>query len=217
MSPGTCRKSDRHFHRCGGDTRPPSRVRTVQRFQRQMQFTPLTIPQVMRIDLEPISDSRGFFARLMCCEKFRSQGINSHIQQCNNTLTRTKGSIRGLHFQRPPRAESKIIRCVRGAVLDVAVDLRQNSETFGQFCTCELTDDNRSMLAIPPGFAHGFQTLTDDAELIYFHSESYSPEHEGGVNPLDPAISIPWPLPVAEVSERDTDLPGINKVAPIKL
>jgi dTDP-4-dehydrorhamnose 3,5-epimerase len=182
-----------------------------------VQFTPLEIPEVFRIDQNPIVDDRGFFARLLCCEELQQHGINPAILQCNNTLTRRRGSIRGFHFQRPPKAETKIVRCISGAILDIAVDLRDGSPTFGKFCTCELTASNRSMLAIPPGFAHGFQTLTDDVELIYFHSTSYSREHEGGVNPVDPQLAIAWPLPVSDMSDRDKQLPGIQNVEPIQL
>ena len=182
-----------------------------------MQFTPLEIPGVFRIDQNPIVDDRGFFARLLCREELQQHGINPAISQCNNTLTRRRGSIRGFHFQRPPKAETKIVRCISGAILDIAVDLREGSPTFGKFCTCELTASNRSMLAIPLGFAHGFQTLTDDVELIYFHSTSYSREHEGGVNPLDPQLAVAWPLPVSDMSERDKQLPGIQKLEPIRL
>ena len=182
-----------------------------------MQFTHLEISEGILIDQEQISDARGFFARLLCREELESHGIDANIMQCNNTLTRQHGSIRGFHFQRPPKAESKIVRCVKGAILDVAVDLRAGSTTFGKYCSRELTDSNRSMMAIPPGFAHGFQTLTNDAELIYFHSESYSPEREGGVNPLDPDIGVAWPLPVVDISERDRQLPGLRELEPVKL
>ncbi len=182
-----------------------------------MQYTSLNLPEVIRIDQEQISDSRGFFARLLCGRELKEHGIDATVRQCNNTLTRERGSIRGLHFQRPPKAESKIIRCVRGAILDIAIDLRAGSPTFGKFSVCELTAENRSMLAIPPGFGHGFQTLTGDVELIYFHSEFYSPEHEGGVNPLDPALGIPWLLPAADISERDQTLPPISQLEPIQL
>lgn len=182
-----------------------------------MQFTRLIIPDVVKIDQNPIADDRGFFARLLCIEELTRHGINANVVQCNNTLTRNKGSIRGFHFQRPPKAESKIVRCIKGAIWDVAVDLRAGSATFGKWCSCELTDANRSMLAIPPGFAHGFQTLTDDVELIYFHSESYSREHEGGVNPLDPPLVVAWPLHVSDMSERDKQLPGIQDLEPIRL
>jgi len=171
----------------------------------------------MRIDPSPISDDRGFFARIFCKEELGSQGVPFDLAQCNNTLTRRRGSIRGLHFQRPPKAERKIVRCVQGAIYDVAVDLRRDSGTYGQFCTCELSASNRSMLLIPPGFAHGFQTLTDDVELIYFHSEFYSPDHEGGVCPLDSVLGIPWPQSVAEISKRDQNLANFGQVEPIEL
>ncbi|MCP4787027.1 MAG: dTDP-4-keto-6-deoxy-D-glucose epimerase [Fuerstiella sp.] len=181
-----------------------------------MQFQPLAIPDVVRIDLDQITDGRGFFARLFCREELEEGGIEFSISQCNNTLTRRRGSIRGFHFQRPPKAEAKIVRCIKGAILDVAVDLRAGSETFGNYCSCELTESNRSMMSIPQGFAHGFQTLTDDVELIYFHSESYSPDHEGGLNPLDVSVAVEWPLPVSDMSERDLRLPELVQLEPIK-
>ena len=180
-------------------------------------MTQLEIPDVVQIDIDPVMDDRGFFARLLCCNELAENGIVPDIVQCNNTLTHQQGSIRGFHFQRPPRSESKIVRCVKGAVFDVALDVRAESPTFGQHCSSRLTDTNRSMMVIPPGFAHGFQTLTDNVELLYFHSDFYSPEHEGGVNPLDPRVAVNWPLPVTELSDRDEHLPQLQDVEPIEL
>lgn len=182
-----------------------------------MRFTSLSLPDVMRIDLDPIADERGFFARLFCRDELRQHGIAFEVVQCNNTFTRQRGSIRGLHFQRPPKAEYKIVRCVRGAILDVAIDLRRDSATFGQHCSCELNDNNRSMMLIPPGFGHGFQTLVDDTELIYLHSESYSRQHEGGVQPTGPEVAIAWPLPIGDISVRDQQLPSLTHLEPIQL
>lgn len=182
-----------------------------------MLVTDLTLPGVVRIDIQPIEDSRGFFARFFCRDEFARFGIDATVSQCNNTLTRVRGSIRGFHYQRPPKAEHKIIRCVSGAIFDVAVDLRAGSPTFGKHCSCELTCENRAMMAIPPGFAHGFQALTEDVELIYFHSQPYSRELEGGVNPLDESLGVKWPLPASQMSERDLGLSGLSEVEPIVL
>jgi dTDP-4-dehydrorhamnose 3,5-epimerase len=180
-------------------------------------MTQLAIPDVVLIDIDPVIDDRGFFARLLCCNELAENGIVSNIVQCNNTLTHQQGSIRGLHFQRPPKSETKIVRCIRGAVFDVALDVRARSPTFGQHCGSRLTETNRRMMVIPPGFAHGFQTLTNDVELLYFHSEYYSPEHEGGVNPLDSLVGVDWPLEVTEISDRDRSLPQLLDVEPIEL
>lgn len=182
-----------------------------------MRVTRLEVPDVIRIDPDPIADSRGLFTRLLCVDELDVHGIEFRMVQCNNTLTHRKGSIRGLHFQRPPQAEMKVVRCVSGAILDVALDLRCESPTRGRCCHSELTQDNRAMMIIPQGFAHGFQTLTDDVELIYFHSESYNADLEGGVNPLDPKIADVWPLPVVDLSDRDQQLPQLSAVEPIEL
>lgn len=182
-----------------------------------MRITQLDIPDLVRLDPEPLEDSRGFFIRLLCVDQLAQHGIEFNMVQCNNTLTRRRGSIRGLHFQRPPKDELKIVRCVSGAILDVAIDLRSQSPTFGRCCSSELSAENRAMMFIPAGFAHGFQTLTDDVELIYFHSQSYSAELEGGVNPLDPDIAGVWPLSATEMSDRDRQLPGLAEVEPIVL
>lgn len=182
-----------------------------------MRLTPLSIPAVLRIDLELKSDDRGFLARWFCGDTLRGHGVDFRLSQANHTLTRKRGTIRGLHFQRPPMAEQKIVRCIRGTVMDVAVDVRQGSATFGHHCCMELSESNRSMILIPAGFAHGFQTLEDDVELLYLHSCSYSPSHEGGVDAFDPHISIPWPQPVAERSDRDRQLPSLHLLEPIQL
>ena len=182
-----------------------------------MQFTKLDLPEVVRIDLQKNEDSRGFFARLLCKNELLENSLANNLVQFNNTLTKEKGTIRGLHFQRPPKAETKFVRCISGAVFDVAVDLRKGSKTFGSYCALELSSDNRAMIAIPPGFAHGFQTLSSNVELIYFHTEFYSPELEGGVSPLDSSISIRWPLESRGLSDRDLSLPQLSDLEPIKI
>lgn len=179
-----------------------------------MNFTPLSIPGAHRIELDRKGDARGFFARLFCADEFAAHGLATHMTQMNTSYTAARGTVRGLHFQRPPKAEAKVVRCLRGAIFDVLLDLRPGP-TFGRHVSAELTEDNRSMLYIPEGCAHGFQTLTEDTELLYLHSERYAPEFEGGVHHADPALGIAWPLPPANLSPRDTCFPPLAEVAPL--
>jgi|SRR5690606_10649594 len=158
---------------------------------------------------EPRGDARGEFTRLYCDQRMQDAGVSKPVVQINHSFTRQKGAIRGLHFQWPPSAETKIIRCLRGAVWDVAVDLRAGSPTFLAWRACELTESNRRFVVIPEGFAHGFQALSDDAELIYLHTAPYTPEHEGGFHCFDERLAIAWPLPVTQQSPRDQGLPRI--------
>lgn len=151
------------------------------------------------------SDERGFLARMFCAEELAAAGWTRGIAQINHTLTRRRGVIRGMHFQRPPHAEAKLVMCLRGSVWDVAVDLRAGSPTFLRWHAAVLSADNGRALLIPEGCAHGFQALSDDAELLYLHSAAYSPDSEGGVNALDPRLAIQWPEPVADRSQRDRD------------
>jgi dTDP-4-dehydrorhamnose 3,5-epimerase len=177
-----------------------------------MIFHPLPIEGAFRIDLDLREDARGFFARLYCEQEFAAQGINLRWVQCNTSFTKNAGSLRGLHFQRSPMAETKLIRCLQGGVFDVVVDLRPQSPTFGRWHSVELTAENRTMMLIPQGCAHGFQTLGADTELLYFHSEFYSPQHEGGVRFDDPQLNITWPRAVADVSARDAALPLLSEL-----
>lgn len=155
-------------------------------------------------------DERGRFARLFCQGSLAAFGQPVHIRQINHSRTALRGSLRGLHFQYPPHAETKLITCLCGAVWDVAVDVRRDSATFLQWHAERLeAGDGRSLL-IPPGFAHGFQTLTDDAELLYLHSADYSPEHEGGLSANDARLAISWPLPVSNLSARDAAHPPLT-------
>ncbi|WP_374323314.1 dTDP-4-dehydrorhamnose 3,5-epimerase family protein [Aquipseudomonas alcaligenes] len=162
-------------------------------------------------------DERGRFARLFCQGSLAAFGQSFQIRQINHSRTAQRGSVRGLHFQYPPHAETKLITCLRGAVWDVAVDLRRDSATFLHWHAERLgAGDGRSLL-LPPGFAHGFQALSDDAELLYLHSADYSPEHEGGLFPGDERLAITWPLPVSNLSARDaahpllaTDFQGVE-------
>ena len=155
------------------------------------------------VERQYLNDSRGFFSRLFCSNELSAAGWNRPIVQINHSFTHKKGAIRGLHFQYPPFAEMKLVTCLKGAVWDLAVDLRSNSSTFLQWHAEELSSVNCRSLLIPEGFAHGFQTLTDDCELIYQHSNEYSPTAEAGLNFGDPMLAIDWPLEIAEIAVRD--------------
>lgn len=175
-----------------------------------MIFKPLALGGAFLIDLEKREDSRGFFSRYFCEKEYSSHGLETRWVQMNTSLTRQPGSVRGLHFQRPPKAEAKVIRCLSGAIWDVLVDLRMGSPSFGKWLGFELNDDNRTMLYIPKGFAHGFQTLTDDCEMLYFHTATYQAGAEGGLNALDFRLAIKWPLGVTILSDRDRSHPMLT-------
>lgn len=155
------------------------------------------------IHRKKIGDSRGFLSRFFCREEFESIGFKKSIYQINHTFTNKKGSVRGLHFQYPPYAETKIVSCISGEIFDVAVDLRKNSPTFLQWYGVVLSKENQTSFLIPEGFAHGFQALTNCCELIYLHTAPYVKNFESGLNILDPVIDIKWPLPIRDLSERD--------------
>lgn len=155
------------------------------------------------VERSRLSDARGFLSRLFCTEELGAAGWSKSIAQINQTLTRARGAVRGLHFQHPPHAEMKLVNCIRGRVFDVAVDLRRGSPTFLKWHGVELSEDNGRALLIPEGFAHGFQTLMPDSELLYFHSCAYAPASEGAIHVGDPRVGIAWPLPLTELSERD--------------
>ena len=176
-----------------------------------MQFHPTTLPGVWMIELEPREDERGFLARTYCEEEFGNRGLGVHWPQCNLTLTKRRGMVRGLHYQAAPKSEAKLIRCVAGAVWDVIVDLRPDSSTFGQWESFELTGENHRQLYVPGNFAHGFQCLTDNCQLFYQMSESYVPELARGVRWDDPQLRIPWPVPEPALSARDLQLPLLSK------
>lgn len=158
----------------------------------------------------PIADTRGFFERVFCTEELGGVLAGRAVVQVNRTLSASAGTVRGMHFQRPPHAEMKLVSCLRGRVFDVAVDLRSGSPTYLRWHGVELSGDNHRTLAIPEGFAHGFQTLTDDCELLYFHTSGYCRAAEGGVSPLDPALGIGWPMPIGEMSQRDAARPPMS-------
>jgi len=163
------------------------------------------------IQRKPICDSRGYLERLFCAEEFEQIIPDKKIIQINHTLTEKCGSIRGMHFQYPPYSEAKFVMCTRGEVFDVAVDLRFNSPTFLRWHAEVLSPDKHNTFLIPEGFAHGFQTLTDHCELIYFHTAPYQSHSEGTLNALDPKLSISWPLSIDEQSIRDKNHPMIDQ------
>lgn len=180
-----------------------------------MIFTPLPLVGAYRVDLELRGDDRGFFARMFCAEEFAAHGLAATWVQSNVSFSAVEGTLRGLHFQRPPKAEAKLVRCLHGAIFDVIVDLRAGSATFGQWASVEIDAENRAMVYVPPGFAHGFQTLQPGTELLYLHSEAYSPTHEGGLAHDDPHLAIPWPRPVTGLSPRDATFPRLDQLDPI--
>lgn len=162
------------------------------------------------ISRKTLSDDRGFLSRLFCEDDLADFGWQGRIAQLNETGTLHKGTVRGMHFQRPPHAEIKLVTCTRGRILDIAVDIRAHSPTFLQHFAVELSEDNACSLLIPKGFAHGFQALTDDVRMIYAHSQPYAASFEGGFNPQDPALGIDWPLPVINLSPRDAAHPLLS-------
>ena len=155
------------------------------------------------IERESYLDKRGFLARLFCSEELRKVGWLKPIAQINYSFTKKKGAVRGLHFQHAPYAEMKLVSCVRGEVWDVAVDIRSNSSTFLHWHAQRLSAKNGRAMMIPEGFAHGFQTLSEDCELIYFHTEAYQPNYESALNVEDPRLAISWPITIEEVSDKD--------------
>lgn len=177
-----------------------------------MKFSPATLSGVWIIDPELREDERGFFARTYCENEFAGHKLNTNWPQCNLTLTRKRGMVRGLHYQTEPKPEIKLIRCATGAVFDVVVDVRRESPSFGRWEGIELTADNRRLLYVPVGFAHGFQCLTDNCELFYQMSEFYVPNLARGVRWNDPQIGIKWPIAEAKLSERDQTLPFLSSL-----
>ncbi|HET7802753.1 MAG TPA: dTDP-4-dehydrorhamnose 3,5-epimerase family protein [Pseudolabrys sp.] len=173
-------------------------------------FHPTPLAGLTLVERKPLADQRGYLERLFCTDEFAANGIQFSILQTNRTMTRRKGTVRGLHFQFPPHVEMKLVSCLAGRVFDVAVDLKQDSPTFLQWHGEELSAGNNKSLLIPAGFAHGLQTLEDDCELLYFHSAAYAAQAEGGIHPQEPRVGIAWPLPVAELSMRDSSHPALS-------
>lgn len=177
----------------------------------RFDFISTPLNGLMLVQRRAIEDHRGFLSRFYCAEELGEVGFNKPIAQINHTLTRKKGAVRGMHFQHPPHAEIKLVSCLKGAIFDVAVDLRRGSTTFLHWHGEMLSAENRKSLLIPEGYAHGFQTLTEDCELIYLHTTAYHPEAEGALNVADPRLNIVWPLPIGDLSDLDRTHPFINQ------
>ena len=177
-----------------------------------MRFVETPLPGAWAIELEEIEDDRGWFARTFDAEEFRSRGLNPDVVQCNASFNHRRGTLRGMHYQAEPHGESKLVRCVRGAIFDVAVDLRPDSPTGRAWHGVELSAENRLAFYIPAGLAHGFQTLTDNSEVLYQMGDPYVPEAARGVRWDDPAFGIEWPEPDGEriISERDAGYPDFK-------
>jgi dTDP-4-dehydrorhamnose 3,5-epimerase len=174
-----------------------------------MTFEPLELGGAYLIRLEPREDERGLFARTYCQDEFARQGLTGKVVQCNLSTNIRAGIVRGMHYQRPPHAEVKLVRCTRGAIHDVIVDLRKDSPTFGDWFGAELSEQNGLMMYVPEGFAHGYQSLSDGATALYMVTSPYAPHAEGGLRYDDPAVGIVWPLPVSGCSEKDGSWPDL--------
>ena len=178
-----------------------------------MIFTPTPLAGSCVVALDRREDERGFFARSFCVDEFAAHGLPTQVLQCNVSFNRLRGTLRGMHYQRSPLGEAKLVRCTRGAIFDVMVDLRPESPTCCRWFGAELTAENGTALFIPEGFAHGFQTLADDSEVFYQMFNRYSPEHAAGVRWDDPAFGIEWPLAVSSMAERDRNYPLLGELA----
>ena len=170
-----------------------------------MKFIPTILNGSFTIQLDPINDERGWFARYFCKKEFSTIGHNKEWVQMNHSFSLKKGTLRGMHFQKPPHSEVKLVRCIQGSVFDVIIDLRKDSPTFLKWFGTELSAENKLMMYIPEGFAHGFQTLEDNSGLLYMHTAYYSPEAEDGLRYNDPLVNISWPIEISEISMRDTN------------
>jgi len=179
-----------------------------------MLFTETKLKGAYIIDLERREDPRGFFARVFCQNEFVAHGLKPAIAQANIAFNLKKGTLRGMHFQYPPAAETKVVRCTRGAILDIIVDLRPESPTYLQHITVELDEDNHRALFVPERFAHGYQALRDNTETSYQVGEFYTPKAESGLMYNDPRLGLKWPLPVAVISEKDEKFALIKDIEP---
>jgi dTDP-4-dehydrorhamnose 3,5-epimerase len=175
-------------------------------------FTETRLKGAFIIDLDRKEDARGFFARAFCAKEFKAHGLQPVIAQGNVAFNRRKGTIRGMHFQYPPAAETKLVRCTRGAILDIIVDLRPESPTYLQHVSVELNEDNQRALYVPERFAHGYQTLRDNTDTSYGVGEFYAPGAEGGLMYDEPRLDLKWPLPVAVISEKDQNFLPLDKI-----
>ncbi|MFC1869569.1 dTDP-4-dehydrorhamnose 3,5-epimerase [Thermodesulfobacteriota bacterium] len=176
-----------------------------------MEFINTSLPDAYIIKLKPHQDSRGVFSRLICKKELRKIGHAKEIFQVNHSVTSKKGSVRGMHFQHPPKAEIKMVKCLHGSVFDVIIDLRSDSKTMLKWHGEILTAENMKMMYIPEGFAHGFQAMEKSSELLYFHTEFYNPEYEGGIRYDDPLVNIEWPLTITDISKRDQSHPLLTE------
>lgn len=175
-----------------------------------MIITATDLPGPAIVELEFRTDRRGFFARTFSAEEFAAAGLDPRVEQCNLSFNHAAGTVRGMHWQAPPHGEPKLVRCTRGAILDVIVDMREASATRLQHVAVELTAENRRALYVPAYFAHGYQTLTDDAEVVYQVGHDYKPESERGARYDDPALGLQWPLPVSSISDKDSSWPLLD-------
>jgi dTDP-4-dehydrorhamnose 3,5-epimerase len=175
-----------------------------------MKFHSTRLRDTYLIQLEPARDNRGFFARTFCAEEFTAYGLEINYPQHSLSFSAHKGTLRGMHYQRDRHSEAKLVRCTQGAILDVVIDIRPDSPTYRRWQEFELSSVNGHQLYIPKGFAHGFQTLTDDVEVNYLVSAAYKPESAHGIRYNDPAFAISWPLPVTEISEKDLHWPDFS-------
>ena len=176
-----------------------------------MIFKETKLKDAYIIELEPIEDNRGFFARSFCQEEFRLHGISMNIVQCNISYSKKSGTLRGMHYQAAPFEEAKLVRCKKGAIYDVIIDVRPSSNTYKKWVSVELTDENRKMIYIPKGFAHGFLTLMDNTEVFYQMSEFFMPEYARGIRWNDPAFGINWAADVTAISEKDQKYDDFTK------
>lgn len=176
----------------------------------RFNITDLPLEGVKKVERQLLGDERGFLSRIFCASELATCGWHGPVAQINHTFTAKKGTVRGLHFQHAPFSEMKLVSCLKGHIWDVVVDLRADSPTFLQWYGETLSSEDGSGLLIPEGFAHGFQTLCDDVELLYCHSAAYEPNAEAGINIFEPRLAINWPLPVSECSERDQAFPPLD-------
>ena len=182
-----------------------------------MKFKETKLKGNYLIDLELKEDNRGFFSRFFCEKEFSKHGLNTSWVQINNSLTKNIGTLRGLHFQREPYAEIKLVRCLKGAIWDVVVDLRDKSETFGKWFGATLSEENRTMMYVPKGFAHGIISLEENSEILYLVSNFYSPESEGTLLATDKKVGVNWPIKPKIISDKDLKGESLEKIDPIKL
>jgi dTDP-4-dehydrorhamnose 3,5-epimerase len=176
-----------------------------------MQFHPTSLQGAWRVHLEPACDRRGYFARTFCVEEFAARALETNYSQHSISFTARKGTVRGLHYQREPDSEAKVVRCIKGVIWDVIIDIRPDSPTYLRWQKFELSDVNGDQLYVPAGFAHGYQTLSDDVEVNYLISVPYVPQSACGIRYDDPTFGITWPLPVTEISEKDVRWPDFAR------